>query len=321
MTATEPFAGSSRGDASAGTGAPLVSVITPCYTHAHFLADALQSALAQQHPAIELLVVNDGSPDSDIIEGVLAALPHPVVYIRQENAGIGAARNAALARARGTFIQFLDADDRLLPNAVRDGLAAFARHPACGLVWGLRRTIDGHGDVMYDNVGQLPQECGYIDLLETNIVGPPVGVLVRRDCLVDIGGFSTERCVEDYEMYLRMASRYPIHCHRSVVAEYRWHSHNLSRDNALMLRGVLRALELQRAQVGRDPGLRRALRRGHRDAWLRYHWHPGVARIGEHVRARQWGAALRSGAPLALRYPWRFTRAVLRSLGRSFRRR
>src|SRR5665213_1846423 len=160
---------------------PLVSIITPCYNQAHFLAEALNGALAQDYPAVEVVVVNDGSPDGAAIDAVIAALPREVTYIRQENRGIGRARNAALERCRGEFVQFLDADDRLLPNAVREGVAAFDRHPECALVWGYRRTINARGEVLFDNVGEMPHECRYSDLLATNIVGPPVGVMVRRD--------------------------------------------------------------------------------------------------------------------------------------------
>lgn len=301
------------------SGLPLVSVITPCFTHAHYLAEALHSALAQDYARVELLVVNDGSPQGDIIDAVIASIPHDVVYIRQENQGIGAARNAALAHARGEFIQFLDADDRLLPNAVREGVTAFARHPECAMVWGFRRTINARGEMMYDKVGMRSHQPRYADLLETNIVGPPVSVMVRRDPLLEIGGFATEPCVEDYDMYLRIAARHPIHCHEQVVAEYRLHENNLSRDDALMLRGVLRVLGLQQQHIGDDRALRRAVRRGRSDARRRYHWEPEIERVRHHVRAGEWTHAVRRAVPLAIRYPLLFSGAMLRPLDRLWR--
>jgi glycosyltransferase involved in cell wall biosynthesis len=300
---------------------PLVSIITPCYNQAHFLAEALNGALAQDYPAVEVVVVNDGSPDGAAIDAVIAALPREVTYIRQENRGIGRARNAALARCRGEFVQFLDADDRLLPNAVREGVAAFDRHPECALVWGYRRTINARGEVLFDNVGEMPHECRYVDLLATNIIGPPVGVMVRRDRLVEIGGFSTEPdSVEDYDMYLRLAARHPIHCHQRVIAEYRYHTHNISRDHARMLRGVLRALDIQQRHVGANRVLRQAIRVGRRDAYDCFDWTPRIEQLRQDVRAGRWRRGLRDAIALAARYPVRFCGALLGPLRKVGRR-
>jgi glycosyltransferase involved in cell wall biosynthesis len=296
---------------------PLVSVVTPCYNQAHFLAEALRSVQAQEYPAVEVVVVNDGSPDSEAIDQVMAAFTGPATYIRQENQGIGGARNAALARCQGEFIQFLDADDRLLPHAVRDGIAAFEAHPECALVWGYRRVIDASGALMYDNVGALPHRSRYADLLQTNIIGPPVGVMVRRDRLDEIGGFSTVLdYVEDYDMYLRLAARHPIHCHQRVIADYRLHGNNMSHNHARMLLAILTVLDLQEDAVGRDAELQQALRRGRRDAYDRYDWEPRIDRFRHHMRSGQWRRGVRDGIPLAARYPLRFCGALLRPLKR-----
>src|SRR5437870_3797289 len=93
----------------------LVTVVIPCYNNASFLHDAIQSVLSQTYRRTELIVVDDGSSDdtSDV------ASSYPVTrLIRQPNQGVSAARNAGLSQASGDYVVFLDADDRLLPDAV-----------------------------------------------------------------------------------------------------------------------------------------------------------------------------------------------------------
>jgi glycosyltransferase involved in cell wall biosynthesis len=92
----------------------VVSVVIPCYNQAHFLHEAIESALAQTYSHCEILVVDDGSTEN--IAEVAAGYPK-VRYIRQENSGVSAARNKGWKRSRGEYLVFLDADDRLLPEA------------------------------------------------------------------------------------------------------------------------------------------------------------------------------------------------------------
>src|SRR4051812_37127670 len=95
---------------------PLVSVITPCYRQAEFLATALRSVFAQSYPATEAVVVNDGSDDNT--EAVVSRFGDRVRYNWQPNAGLSAARNAGIAAARGQYLLFLDSDDCLHPDAI-----------------------------------------------------------------------------------------------------------------------------------------------------------------------------------------------------------
>jgi glycosyltransferase involved in cell wall biosynthesis len=96
--------------------APLVSVVIPCYNQAHFLGEAIESVLAQTYRHYEIIVVDDGSPDTT--SKVTSSYP-AVRYLRQSNAGLSAARNAGMNVSRGQFLVFLDADDRLLEDALQ----------------------------------------------------------------------------------------------------------------------------------------------------------------------------------------------------------
>src|SRR6185437_2705463 len=95
---------------------PLVSVIVPAYNVAEFIGDALNSVLAQTFTDYEIIVVNDGSPDTEALEKALGPYMSRIVYIKQENRGVSAARNTAIKAARGSLLAFLDGDDTWLPN-------------------------------------------------------------------------------------------------------------------------------------------------------------------------------------------------------------
>lgn len=296
---------------------PLVSVIIPCYAQGHYLQDAITSVLGQTYRPFELIVVNDGSPDSAVIEAVLGPYREQLTYVVQANMGLSGARNAGLAHAQGEFVTFLDADDRLLPRALQAGVDAFVVHPASGLVWGLNRLIDAQGELLVTRKRTFVTEGGYAALLETNIVGPPVGVMFRRSTLLAVGAFSPAmHFAEDYELYLRLAREKEIHCHGEVVVEYRLHGTNMSRNHQGMLAGVLRALDAQEKWVRGHPALRRALRKGRRDARRREDGEPGLVRLSEDVRAGRWLRAGGGAFVLLLKYP----RLFLRLLGHRLRR-
>jgi glycosyltransferase involved in cell wall biosynthesis len=98
------------------TGSPLVSVIIPAYDVAEFIGEALDSVFAQTFTDYEVIVINDGSPDTAKLERALAPYLSRIVYLKQENRGVSAARNTGINAARGSLIAFLDGDDVWLPN-------------------------------------------------------------------------------------------------------------------------------------------------------------------------------------------------------------
>lgn len=290
---------------------PLVSVVIPCYAQAHFLADAIESALAQTYRPREILVVDDGSPDD--VPAVTRAYPD-VRLIRQENRGLSRARNRGLAECHGDYVVFLDSDDRLLPNALRSGVEALSERPGCAFVWGFLRFIDAAGRPLPDVVCPgFTSEARYDQLLRANIIGPPVVVMFRRTVLQAVNGFDPgQPFSEDYEMYLRLVRSHEAWCHRQIVAEYRIHRANMSNNHAGMLVGNLRALDQQERWVGSDPALRRALREGRRNAWVDQDGSGRLVELSGHLRARRWLRAVRSGILLLYKYPRLFLPVLFR---------
>jgi glycosyltransferase involved in cell wall biosynthesis len=248
---------------------PLVSIVIPCYNQAAYLPESVASALAQSHRPVEVIVVDDGSTDAT----AAVALRHGgVKCLRQANRGLAHARNAGLAAARGRCLVFLDADDRLHPEAVARGVRALAGQPAAALAFGRARVIDAEGREMFTapETAPLPGNDGYAALLASNVIWTPAVAIFRRETLEEAGGFDPGvHASADYDLYLRVARRHPVAAHGAVVADYRHHAGAMSRNAAVMLRTTLAVHRRHRRHARRDPRHRRAYREG-RQFWQRF---------------------------------------------------
>src|SRR5690349_7336817 len=140
---------------------PTVGVVITTYNHAHFLGEALASVCAQTRAADAIVVVDDGS-DDDPAEVV--ARFRGVRCIRQDNRGLAAARNAGLRASSTRYVMFLDADDRLEPRAIEEGLACFGRAPDSGFVYGGHLFVDRDGNKTGERF-EPPGESAYLHLL------------------------------------------------------------------------------------------------------------------------------------------------------------
>src|SRR4051794_35542754 len=154
---------------------PLVSALVAAYNAEPFVAEALESALAQDWPAerLEIIVVDDGSTDGTaaVVEAIAAAHPGRIRLIRQANAGACGATNTALAAARGELIGLLDADDAWPAGKLTAQAAVLAARPEVGLVYGDMRVVDAQGRVLHESLleGQRPPEGRCLgSLLESN---------------------------------------------------------------------------------------------------------------------------------------------------------
>jgi len=116
---------------------PLISVIVPCYNYGRFLADALDSVSRQTYTNWECIIINDGSTDNtEIIAQQYVQKDARFIYMRQKNEGIAATRNNALKQAKGSYIQFLDADDLLEHNKLKLQLQYLEQHTNIDIVYG-----------------------------------------------------------------------------------------------------------------------------------------------------------------------------------------
>jgi glycosyltransferase involved in cell wall biosynthesis len=183
---------------------PLVSVVVPCFNHGRFLAEALESLLAQTYEHIEIVVVDDGSTDDT--PAVAARFALRVRYVRQENRGLAAARNAGLAASGGELLNFLDADDYHEPDAIERMVAAATADPGADVFHGRHRCVDRDRNPLTSYpVAELSRDAFHQLLVKNRMICH--SVLVRRRALVGAGGFDEQlRALEDWDCWLRLAA-------------------------------------------------------------------------------------------------------------------
>jgi len=257
-----------------------VGVVVTTYNHAHFLGEALASVFSQHPRPDAVVVVDDGSSDDPA--AVVRRFPGAQL-LRQENRGLAAARNAGLRALDAEYVVFLDADDRLEPRALEAAMRCFARVPGCGFVYGGHRYIDRDGQPIGERY-EPPGDVAYERLLRRNFIAMHGAVMYKRECLVDVGGFdeSLRRC-EDYDVYLRMAKRFPVAGYADLAAAYRLHGDNMSSDHGAMLHAALEVHARHRPDPAVGPRALQAWREGRR-AWREYY---GQELASERYRSRR----------------------------------
>jgi glycosyltransferase involved in cell wall biosynthesis len=238
----------------------LISVVISCYNQSRFLAEAIDSVRRQTWHNVELIVVDDGSTD----DTALVAQQFPgIQYIHQTNKGLAAARNAGLYFCSGEYVTFLDADDRLLPNALQQGAQRLLANPQFAFVHGEFWRITEDGLPLRAYPAPRISQTGYVGLLQQNYIAMHGTVLYRKAILERTGGFdSSLAACEDYDMYLRIARTYQFGYHGHIVAEVRAHVSNMSDNAALMLKTSLGVLRSQRRFLAGSKELKRAFHMG-----------------------------------------------------------
>jgi len=243
---------------------PRVSVITPCYNAARFVAATVQSIRDQTMADWEMLVVDDGSTDGS--PSIVRAIADTRVrVIEQHNAGPSAARNAGIAAARGAFIAFLDADDLALPHRLAVQVAHLDADPDLAVVASGYEWIDADGAVLpAAHSWQYPFELNALRdwLFDCPLV--PSATMIRRDAWAAVGGFETAlRGGEDWHFWMRLVlDGWRLAWLKEVVTQYRRLPTGLASDGARMARDCTAVLHDIIARPGFPPALATAAREG-----------------------------------------------------------
>jgi len=283
-----------------------VSVVIPTYNYGRFLGAAIESALGQSYPPLEIIVVDDGSTDDT--PDVAARYAGKIRYVRKENAGVSAARNTGVAHATGDLVAFLDADDRWLPEKLARQVPLFA-DAAVGLVHAGSRIFDHDtGGILCE---LLPEEStDFHAALRWCCISAPSTVIRRR--IFDEAGPFDQTIVEgeDWDMWIRIAAAgYKLTGCRHVLVEYRTHASNTSRANPY--RHYAHCLKVLNKHAGDHPGCadcRRVLREARKQAReIYYDKASAIAR--ERFRAGKWA----QGAAWRLRSVWHYPGILLRA--------
>ena len=270
----------------------LFSVVIPAYNTATFIADALNSVFAQRLEAYEVIVVNDGSPDSIELERELKPYLGRIRYIKQEHGGPGSARNRGIRIAKGEYIAFLDSDDMWLPSHLADMARLLAHDPTLDLAYAdaafFGDTESGGRTCMEMN----PSEglATFESLVDEKCSVISSTVVARRLAIIDAGLFDENfRFGEDFDLWLRIANQGGhLGYSRAIHAQRRIHENNLTADivssfsgQAAVLEKLLRELtlpskvkgkmrlEIQRccASMALEKGKQRLIARQYARAW------------------------------------------------------
>ena len=253
---------------------PLVSILIPAYNYAHLLPRTLRSVFEQSYRPIEVIVVDDGSTDATA--EVLAATSG-ITAVRQPNRGLSAARNEAIRRASGKYLQFLDADDLLGRRAIARRVALLEAHPECPAA--ICRSSLFSRFVLPEPLAWMGREWrhpigGRPDLaLRYRNIAPVHAFLVRAQALQRnrIAFDETLRAVEDYDFWLRLFNQAGPPCLlRKGWVYYRQHAGSMSKDLRTQTwhdLQVFRRLWLMETQLRQAQGL--AARADHTVSLLR----------------------------------------------------
>lgn len=219
----------------------LVSVVIPAYNSAEYIADTLDSVLAQTFPDYEIILVNDGSPNTPRLEQALAPYRRRIRYIKQENRGPSAARNAAILEARGKYVAFLDSDDRWLPHHLEAQVRLLQNDASLGLVYadGIV-TVEGAPVRTCFQINRQNRPITFETLVQEDCTVVTSAAVARREALLKAGLFDERfRHCEDFDLWARIllcgfridyASQIQI-VHRSGIG--------LSSDSESMKRSLL----------------------------------------------------------------------------------
>ena len=220
---------------------PVVSVIIPAFRAAPYIGEALASVCSQTFPDFEILLVNDGSPDTDDLERAIEPYRHRIIYIEQENRGPGGARNTAISHARGEFLAFLDSDDVWLPHYLAEQIGALRLDARLDFIYAdavlfgdsalagetYMATSPSHGPVTLESL--LNRDCMVITTC----------TIVRRQAVIDAGGFDEDWLVvpcEDLDLWIRLAyNGCRMAYQRRVLARHRIHATSLIAHDELRL--------------------------------------------------------------------------------------
>jgi glycosyltransferase involved in cell wall biosynthesis len=221
------------------TAQPLVSIVVPAYRAAGRIRETLDSAFAQVYPNFEIVLVNDGSPDSAELEQAIRGYDARLVYIKQENRGPSGARNTAIQRARGKYIACLDSDDIYLPHHL-SALVELMEANSLDLAYSDSNIIR-NGVFSARAFEEEPQHppVSLEKLLKEECCVMTSATVASRQAMIDAGLFDERfrRC-EDFDLWLRMSFRGArMGLLRGVGIEHRLLSDGLSSDNYLLKQG------------------------------------------------------------------------------------
>jgi glycosyltransferase involved in cell wall biosynthesis len=263
---------------------PLVSIVTPAFNQAEFLEATMCSVLAQDYPAIEYIVIDDGSDDDSLAVAQRVAGEHPgrVTVLTQRNSGQAHTLNRGWGAARGEIMAYLSSDDCLLPHAVSRMVSALQAQPEVSVAYCDFWLIDASGRRLRES---HTEDFSVHRLVVDLVCQPGPGAFFRRRVFDQTGGWNPElRQVPDFEFWLRAHRLGPFVRVAQSLAEYRIHEGSASFRVMSVERAdeIVRVVENYWSGVGADS--REALRSQARALALASKNHAQSGRTGTALR-------------------------------------
>jgi glycosyltransferase involved in cell wall biosynthesis len=246
------------------SASPAVSVIIPAYNTAEFITETLDSVFQQTFTNFEVIVVNDGSPDTEKLESVLEPFRDRIVYLKQENRGLSGARNTAIRQARGEYLAFLDSDDMWLPKYLETQVDFLEKNSRIDAAYCDSRQF---GDFRFTEQTFM-EMCPSIGpvTLESVVSGQcqvcVSATVARYKAVVDAGLFDEQlRSAEDWDFWIRLLyGGGTIAYHQAILGRRRLRAGSLSSASVSMLGYQIRVLRKIDSAPDLSPKVRSLIR-------------------------------------------------------------
>lgn len=226
---------------------PLISIIIPAYNVAAYISETIDSALAQTFKDFEIIVVNDGSPDTEDLEKILETYYDRIIYIKQKNGGAASARNTAILESRGSILAFLDGDDVWFPEKLSSQIKVLEN----SIFEMIYCNAILFGEPLYESQkfmdkspskGEVTPET----LLNGNCNVLTSGSIVKKDLVVKCGLFDEKAVrIEDFDLWFRLCKNgVRIGYQQDVLLKYRVRTGSLTGDNVEKAERTIAALQM-----------------------------------------------------------------------------
>ncbi|MGB7522294.1 MAG: glycosyltransferase [Spirulinaceae cyanobacterium] len=227
----------------------LVSIIINNYNYAQFLPEAIESALTQNYPHTEIIVVDDGSTDNS--REIISNYEEKVIPALKENGGQASAFNAGFAASKGEIICFLDADDYYLPQKVIQVIKLFEQHPQIGWIFHDLEDVDINGSILKKQRKRRISEFNLVDLREIILKGKKLtywftatsGLCFKRNILEEILPMPEQFKISS-DSFVRLAA---VHLSPGILSPERLATHRSHGNNLYAFR---KDVGIERAKLG-----------------------------------------------------------------------
>lgn len=215
---------------------PLVTVVIVCYKHAEYIADSIISVVKQTYPSIQLIVIDDESPDES--RSIISKLAEQYYFetFFPKNAGLTAALNKGMALAQGKYFVYLGADDKMFLDRIEKQVTFMESHDEYAVCAGNVLLINEHGETRKKQSHVTGGELTFDDIFlhrKEGVRAPTA--LIRTDILKAVGGYNAAVALEDIYMWLKITSKgHRIYVMDDELTYYRKHDSNQSKNVIFM---------------------------------------------------------------------------------------